>query len=411
MKKLLKYWLSPKIPDHYLQIKLIGNGFFNDFRALILFYFIHPIKKRIAKYYCLILKKYFGLKIIAITGSSGKSTTKEMLASILKLEDNTIYSYANIDPIYNIPSTILKCNFNTKYLILEFGVEYPDEMDYYLWMAKPDMGIITSINPTHTQFFKNTEGVYKEKIKLADYLVEQDKIVILNKENSYLEKYGTTHKDKVVFYGKGSFIDAFNVKTKDLKTSYSLKLIDKEIGINLRVLGEINVKNSLAVIAASIELGIDFEKILKGLKEYKPLEHRLSLLKINNALIIDDTYNNNPVAAKEAIKLFTELADGKNMAVVFGDMLELGNLSKKYHQEIGEILSELPLKRIVCVGQESKVIYEIVKKKFGSNNSFWVPKEGEVDKYISDLLNKEFIILCKASRSIGLDNLIIRLSK
>lgn len=411
MKKLLKYWLSPKIPDHYLQIKITGNGLLNDLKTITLFYFIHPVKRRIAKLYCALLKNCFGLKVIAITGSSGKSSTKEMLASILKFEANTIYSYANIDPVYNIPSTILKCNFNTKYLILEFGVEYQDEMDFYLWMAKPDMGIITSINPTHTEFFNNTEGVYKEKIKLADYLIKHDKKVILNKENSYLEKYGSKNKDKVIFYGKGSFIDAFNVKTKDLKTLYSLKLKDKEIEIDLRVLGEINVKNSLAVIVTSLELGIDFEKIIKGLKEYKPLEHRLSLLKINNTLIIDDTYNNNPVAAKEAIKLFTELADGKDMAVVFGDMLELGDLSKKYHQEIGEILSKLPLKRIVCVGQESKVIYEIVKIRFGSNNSFWVPKESEVDKYISDLLQKEYIILFKASRSIGLDNLITRLSK
>lgn len=411
MKNLLKYWLSPKIPDHYLQIKITGNGFFNDFKAVILFYFIHPVKRRIAKYYCTLLKKYFGLKIIAITGSSGKSTTKEMLASILKLKDNTVYSYANIDPFYNIPSTILKCNFNTKYLILEFGVEYPDEMIFYLWMAKPDIGIITSISPTHTQFFKNTQGVYKEKIKLADYLAKHGKKVILNKENSYLEKYGTVHKDKVIFYGKGSFINVFNVKTKELKTSYSLKLKDKEIEIDLGVLGEINVKNSLAAIAAALELEIDFEKIKKGLKEYKPLEHRLSLLKINNTLIIDDTYNNNPVAAKEAIKLFSQLADGKDIAVVFGDMLELGDLSKKYHQEIGEILSKLPLKRIVCVGEESKTIFEIVKRKFGINNSFWVSKENEADKYISDLLEKEYVILFKASRSIGLDNLITRLSK
>ena len=410
MKKLLKYWLSPKISDHYLQIKLTGNGFFTDIKTIVLFYFIHPVKRRIAKFYCFILKRFFGLKIIAITGSSGKSTTKEMIASILKLKDKTVYSYANIDPFYNIPSTILKCNFNTKYLILEFGVEYPGEMDFYLWMAKPDIGVITSINPTHIEFFKNTEGVYKEKIKLADFLLENG-LVILNRENSYLKKYGIIHKDKVIFYGEGSFMEASKVITKDLKTSYLLKLKDKEINIDLEVLGEINVNNSLAAISTALELGIDFEKIEKGLKEYKPLEHRLSLIKIKNSLIIDDTYNNNPVAAKEAIKLFSELGDKKNMAIVFGDMLELGDLSRKYHQEIGEILSKLPLKRIVCVGSESKVIIEMVKEKFGSNNSFWVDSESEVDKYISDLLDNKYVILLKASRSIGLDNLITRLSK
>ena len=93
----------------------------------------HPIKRRIAKLYLLILRKFSGIRVIGITGSTGKTTTKEMLASILKLDGKTVYTIANIDPVYNIPTTILKCNLKTKYLILEMGVEYPGEMDFYLW--------------------------------------------------------------------------------------------------------------------------------------------------------------------------------------------------------------------------------------------------------------------------------------
>jgi len=411
MKKILKKWLSNKIPDHYLQIKITGNGFFKDIKSLLLFYFIHPIKRRIARNYCIFLKKHFGLKVIAITGSSGKSTTKEMIASILKINNNTIYSYANIDPFYNIPSTILKCNFKTKYLILEFGVEYPGEMDFYLWMVKPDMGIITSINPTHTQFFKSTEGVFQEKIKMANFLLDNGKI-ILNKENEYLRRYGIQFKDKVIFYGKDSPFSADDIKIIDTgNTSYLLNFKNKKVQIDLGVLGEVNVNNSLAAIAVALELGINIQEIKKGLKEYRSLEHRLSLFRINKTIIIDDTYNNNPVAAKESIKLLSQLGKDKKIAIVFGDMLELGNLSKKYHEEIGEILSKLPLERIICVGKESKIISAITKNKFGSNNSIWVSNEAEVDKHISDLLGKEYIILFKASRSIGLDKLIIRLSK
>jgi len=410
MKEILKFWLSRKIPDFYLKRKITGNGMFLDLKAVILFYFIHPIKRRIAKYYCIFLKKFFDLKIIAITGSSGKSTTKEMIASILKQHNNVVYSYANIDPFYNIPTTILKCKFSTKYLILEMGVEYAGEMDFYLWMVKPDIGVITSINPTHLEFFKSIQGVYNEKIKLADYLSGKG-IVVLNKENEYLNKYGKKHKNKIVFYGNNSPIEAINIKRENTKTSYLLKQRKSLMNIELQVLGNINVNNSLAAIATSIELGISSNDIESGLKEYKPLEHRLSLLKIKNSLIIDDTYNNNPVAAKEAIKLLSELSKGKNIAIVFGDMLELGELSKKYHKEIGETLTNLPLKRIVCVGKESKEVYSVVKKKFGDRVSFWVISEDKVDKYIVDLLDKKYVILFKASRSIGLDKLVVRLSK
>lgn len=410
MNDLLKYWLSKKIPDHYLKMKVTGNGILKDLKAVILFYFIHPIKRRIAKYYCILLKKFFGLKIIAITGSSGKSTTKEMIASILKQHNSVVYSYANIDPFYNIPTTILKCNFKTKYLILEMGVEYIGEMDFYLWMVKPDIGIITSVNPTHTEFFKNIQGVYSEKIKLANYLLKNG-IIILNKENKYLKKYGIKYINKTIFYGNDSDIYAKNIKKENFKTSYLLKFNNNSTEIELKVFGDVNVSNSLAAIAVSLELGISPKEIKKGLKIFKPLKHRLSLIKIKNSLVIDDTYNNNPVAAKEAIKLLNELGKGRDKAIVFGDMLELGELSKKYHQEIGEILIKLSLKRIICVGKESKEVYLIVKKKFGSNSSLWVSKETEVDEYISSLLDKNYVILFKASRSIGLDRLVARLSK
>ena len=113
-------------------------------------YLYHPLKRRVAKYYLALLKKYGGLKVIGITGSAGKTTAKEMLASILKLQGKTVYSHANIDPVYNIPATILKCPPWAKYLVLEMGVEYPGEMDSYLNIAPPDIGVILNVYLTHT---------------------------------------------------------------------------------------------------------------------------------------------------------------------------------------------------------------------------------------------------------------------
>jgi len=410
MRKILKYWLSKEIPDYYIEIKLTGNGFIKDIKALIFFYLIHPVKRRIAKYYLVFLKKFSKIKIIAITGSSGKSTTKEMLSSILRLNGNTVCSFANIDPVYNIPTTILKCNLKTKYLILEYGVEYPGEMNFYLWMAKPDIGIITSINPTHLEFFKSVDGVFNEKIKLAKYLIENNKKVFLNKENTYLRKFGENNKN-VIFYGEGSSIKAINLIIKNGYQYFDIKDGGVLAQIKLSVLGKINVENSLAAYAIAGSMGIDKSKIIKGLSVYKPLAHRLSILKIKNSTIIDDSYNNNPVAAEKAIEFLKEYSNGKSMVVVFGDMLELGEHSYKFHKKIGEMLLNLHLTKLICVGELSKTIYEINKEKIGINNAFWVSNETEVDKYLTPLLKEKNIILVKASHSIGLDRLIARLSK
>lgn len=407
MKKILKYWLSEKIPDVHMKPNLEGLSKKGIVRAYIVHWCIHPVKRRLAKYYCLFLQKCFGLKVIGITGSSGKSTTKEMLASVLKQKFKVVYSYANIDPIYNIPTTILKCTPLTKYLILEMGVEYPDEMDFYLWMVKPDYCIITLIYPTHTEFFKNIEGVYKEKIKLADEVVKKGK-VILNYEDELLRKY-KANINNVIYYGEGS---KFSARKIDFKLNGSTFLCGnkKPFRISLPTIGKANVDNSLAVISISKLLGIDNNLIKKGLNCFKPLEHRLSIIRWNNAVIFDDTYNSNPQALKEALEIFNFLSKGRDRIVVIGDMLELGDLSKKYHQEISEeLLKSLP-GLLICVGENSKIIFNFLKEEL-KNNIFWVKSQIEVDVILKKKINSNSAVLLKASHSIALDKVVDRLFK
>ena len=184
---IIRWWVTPKLPENHIFIG--GDSRPKESSALLGIYIrrwlIHPIKRRIAKYYLAILRRFFGLKVIGITGSTGKTTTKEMITSILRQEGKTTSSYANIDPVYNIPSTILRCSPSTKFLVLEMGVEFPGEMDFYLWLAKPDIGVVTNIYPTHTLFFGDVEGVYKEKSKLVKGL-NTNGVAVLNGENKFL---------------------------------------------------------------------------------------------------------------------------------------------------------------------------------------------------------------------------------
>lgn len=372
--------------------------------------FIHPIKRRIAKYYLFLLKRVTGLKVIGITGSTGKTTTKEMLASILKLDGKTVWTKANIDPIYNIPTTILKCDFKTKYLILEMGVEYPGEMDFYLWLAKPDIGVITNISITHTLFFGNIEGVFNEKIKLVKNLTK-DNWAVLDIEDERLRKLKEILLSKIMWFGESGFIKADNIKFDSNKnTEFNLHIGKISYKASIPIYGKHFVANALAASSAAFVFGVDAEKIIKGLKDTHVEEHRMNIFTHKSqVLIVDDSYNNNPFAANETLIAFKEVAGNRKKLIVMGDMLELGNLEKEEHIKLGKRIADIEVDFVIGVGNASRYIVEEAQKKVGKENVLWLASKNDVKKHLRPFLNKNWAILIKGSRSIGLDEVVNRL--
>src|SRR3989344_3946496 len=401
--KLIQLWVTPRLPSEHIFISPEKRP--QDFVNFIKVYFrkwaIHPIKRRIAKYYLLYLQKYFGLIVIAITGSAGKTTTKEMLASILKPKGNTVYSYANIDPVYNIPSTILRCTPRTKYLILEMGIEFPGEMDFYLWLAKPKIGVITNIYKTHTLFLGSEKNIVKEKGKLIMFLGEGD-VAILNSEKSYLREVGDKCKARVVWFGAKGIIKAESIITsKQLNTLFNLNLNKNKLVIHLLTLGRQFIYDALAAASVAYALDIIPELIKRGLEDFQKPEHRMNLIKLKSgALVMDDSYNNNPQAAKEAIETFISIAKNKKKVIVFGDMLELGKYEKEAHRQIGKILSKIGLDYLIAVGPASKTLIEQIGK------GVWVKKFNEVKPLLEPKLQRDTVVLIKGSRSVGLDRVV-----
>ncbi len=333
--------------------------------------------------------------MIGITGSAGKTTTKEMLASILKKEGRTVYSFANIDPVYNIPTTILKCTPRTRFLVLEMGVEYKGEMDFYLWLAKPNVGIITNIYPTHTLNFEDREGVFKEKSKLVKHL-SRSGFAVLNKDNIYLRSLKGKIKANIIWFGREFVYKAYY--THDFKTTFEFTLRGKTVRVCLPVLGKQFAENTIAATFAADVLGVSADKIVKGLENFEPQQHRMEIKKLRSgAVLIDDTYNNNPEAAKRAIDLLSELSDlmGKKAFLVFGDMLELGKKEVDYHKEIGRYTRRKKIDLVIGVGRLSSNVSRI---NFGT----WE----EALPRVKSLLNKDALLLIKGSRLVGLDRLV-----
>ena len=419
MKKinpLLQIWVGKYLPATHIFLKKSTVLNWTEFFGLYYKrFFIHPLKRKIAKYYLFLLKKFTNLKVIGITGSAGKTTTKEMIKSILSLDGVTIASEKNIDPIYNIPSTILRCRLNTKYLVLEMGIEYPGEMDFYLWMAKPDIGVITNIYPAHTEFFKNVYGIFKEKSKLAEKLGRKDTIV-LNCEDKLLIRLKNKLKAKVICFGKGGDVSSFQEKfIRTEKTAFIL-IFDRNyknrIRVEIPIVGLHFVENALAAASVAKSLGISLENIKNGLQSYKPPEHRMSIVELKSGtILVDDSYNNNPMAAKKTLKSFVLIMGKKKKIVVFGDMLELGSLEERYHRELGSYISqnEFGINLLICVGNASKLTAQEAIKSMGKDKVYYFKDRQSAFLLLKNQLKPNTAILVKGSRMVGLDKLILQL--
>lgn len=366
INSLIHWWASGKLPPEDILAK---HNFFSKWVT-------HPVKRRLAKQYLIFLQKNTDIQVIGITGSAGKTTTKEMLASILKLAGKTVYTPKNIDSVYSIPNTILATPYGTKYLILEMGVEYPGEMDFYLWLAHPDMGIITNIFPTHLQFMKNIEGVFKEKSKLVKYLPK----------------------------GGVAVLNSGDKKLKSLQERLISRSVWFEPDINPLK------QDANAASAAAKVLNVSGEVIKKGLLEYKQPDHRLQIIKhTSGAMILDDSYNSNPWAALSTLEYFNSIAKGKKVAVL-GDMLELGDYDETAHRELGRAVAKSNFDVVIGVGSSTRFLIDEVNKGSKRTKTYLFSNSTEAVPAVSKHLEKGTSILIKGSRSIHLETLVSAVS-
>lgn len=375
---VVQWWMTPKLPAHDIfELPLLQNkSGWGKFIHLFSQWFVHPIKRRLARFYLRLLQRFTDIDVIGITGSAGKSTTSQMIYSILGRSGRTVATIPGLDSVYNIPNTILRTPWGTKYLILEMSVEYPGEMDYYLWLAKPNIGIITNIFPTHLEFLDSIDGVLKEKGKLILNL-PKDGVAILNIGNPYLKLLAKKISSKILWF----------------------KADPDPI-----------IQNSLAAKAVGLYLGVGSELINKGINNYKKPPHRLDIIRLKNgAVVLDDTYSSNPQSAITTLHYFNRIAKGKKIAVL-GDMLELGKYDESAHRELGREIVKSNFEVVVGVGKSAKFLIDEVNKKSKKTKTYLFSDTESATNKVKSLVQKNVSILVKGSRSIGLDRLIAKLS-
>ncbi|OGD09546.1 hypothetical protein A2397_03960 [Candidatus Amesbacteria bacterium RIFOXYB1_FULL_44_23] len=369
---LLRLWTGP-LPIEEL---FPGDRKINP----LLHWFIHPLKRRIAKYYLLILQNVFGLKVVALTGSAGKTTTSNLLYSVLNLVGSTIKTSDSTTTTYNLPTTILKCTPSTKFLILEMGVEYKGDMDFYCWLAKPDIGVFLNVSSVHSAFLGSLDDIKTEKYNLFNY----------SKISLTPDKFPKVISSKI---------------SQSLTSQIKCQTLNDQLVINLPLLGTHFAQNVSAVIAVCLKLGIPLQFIKQGLETSSPPLHRMNVIYSKNGnIILDDSYNANPLSVNESLKTLSEVSKIKKLTpvFVFGQMNELGQYEKADHEKIGVEVKKIGVKKLFCIGPATKSTIQAAGfgKYYDSSDSLF----SNLKKFETE--NSDLVILIKGSHSWHLEKLV-----
>lgn len=351
---------------------------------------------------------------IGVTGSVGKTMTTQAAVAVLSLKYNTLSTTPNLDPFLNIPLTILKIKPKVKKVVLEMGVEYKEEMDYYLSLVKPKVCIITRISFAHTEYLNSIEEIIEEKGKLVEQ-IPPDGVAILNWDDPNCRKMAEKCKGEVVFYGldqKNCNVWAGNIKIENFRTSFELNYGVERVQINYQLLGDHQVYPALAAAALGIVEGIPLTTIKKGLESIFATEHRLVPIPgPNGSIILDDTYNSSPVAVEAAIDTLLKVP-ARRRVLVLGEMRELGKHSERLHRSLAQKIYKEKIDHVILGQGEALFIAEELKSlgylderlDSGLQNSQIVGK-------LLNILSKGDVCLIKGSRAVRLDEVVKRITK
>lgn len=356
---------------------------------------------KLAKY---LLQRLPNLWKIAVTGSSGKTTTKDLLAELGKLVGPTVAPIGSYNNEIGLPQTVLECDENTKVLILEMGARQVGNIKHLCEIAKPDTSIILNIGTAHAEIFTSPEKIFQAKSEIIECLSSAD-VAILNHEDPQFNQHKT--KAKIISFGlPGSQVSAKNViLNENAQAQYELEYDGKNSVVSLKLIGAHQVSNSLAAAAAFLQKGIAIEDVSKVLSNATPKSKwRLQIEKSkNNVTIINDVYNANPESTKSAIRTLKQIGEGKNTFVILGEMRELGNLSKQLHEDVAELIHELDIKNTLVIGNGAKPIYDYLLKHEYSGKLIFVEGIDSALVKAKEIIRANDVVLVKASRSIGLE--------
>jgi UDP-N-acetylmuramoyl-tripeptide--D-alanyl-D-alanine ligase len=337
------------------------------------------------------LEKLPNLKVVAITGSFGKTSTKEILYVLLKKKFRTIKTPKSFNTPLGVAGSVLDfVKDNTEVLIAEVGAYKKGEIKNIANLIKPQIGIITAVAPQHLERFGSIENIARAKFELVESLIK-DGLAILNYESDWLKKLSSTAHCKVIFYNDDQTIYATNIKSTEESSKFTLNLNNQKIDIELPLVGEHHIKNFLAASAAALNLGLTLKEIQTRAKWILPTSHRLEIRKQGSITIIDNSYNTNTVSSRSSLKLL-ENYPGKQKILLTPGLVELGNQQTKENEEFAKDASKI-IDDIILVGELNKKTLLSGLKDFPKNHIYKVESTKEAFKKLSEIAKPEAVAL------------------
>lgn len=343
------------------------------------------------------------LPVVAVTGSVGKTTTREMIAATLSAEKNVFQTLGNQNSQVGVPLTLSHMTKEHEAAVLEIGMSERGQIETLTNMIRPNIAVVTMIGVSHIAQLKSQENICQEKMDIIKGLSD-DGMIFLNGDDPFLVRYRGKLEKKTLFYGMSEDCDyrAKEIRNEGGRTHFVFCCNDIEMNVVLGTMGEHNVRNALVALGVAHQMGVNLEKAALKLTEFHG--QRQQLIRCDRCLLIDDTYNASPDSMRASVHVLASMEDVKGRKIAaLSDMLELGKNEKDYHFEVGEFIAGESVDEVVVFGELSDEILNGIRSKTDKILLTKVESREAMTRYLLENITPEDVVLLKASNGMKLN--------
>ena len=353
------------------------------------------------------------IKVIGVTGSVGKTSTKDVIANVVSQKYKTLKTEGNNNNNIGLPFTILRLK-DEEVLVIEMGMNHFNEISYLTKIAKPDIAVITNIGTSHIGNLGSRENILKEKLEILNGM--KNKLLVINNDNDLLNKWNLENKENIEVHTYGikekSEFQATNIELNENSSNFICENKNEKINISVPVGGEHFILNALCATVIGKLLNLNNEQIINGIKSFKLTAKRMEINHLkNNIIFINDSYNASYESMKASILSLKNMTAKRRIAVL-GDMFELGKFSEKLHRDVGKVVFENNIDTLFLIGKDAIFIAEEAQKfGFNKENIYHFDDKEQLLKKLKDYINPKDVILFKASNGMKLFEVVEELKK